>query len=262
LIHLEMETNMRQDMTLRMLEYRARLRRVEQLRDRPLHQHVLVLNSGSPPGRPRSRAATSTVTVAANDQTVASYQVHLFRNLSAEPLLGDPITAVFAPLARLPARQRPAVLRRAVEIIATSGHPEHERHNLIECAGVLASLRINDPSIISTTIQEAAMPLDLSQSSIYREAEARGLALGEARGLALGEARGRLRGMLEFRFGPAGAQVDAQVLDRLSRRPDPARLITDADSLDDLLRQLNVARSLQTSVSEPPDDSDPSLPGP
>lgn len=76
--------------------------------------------------------------MALDEHVELTYQVHLFRNLDPEPLLTDPVTAVFPSLARVPPGQRPAVLRQAVQIIAASDHPELERRNLLECAAVLA----------------------------------------------------------------------------------------------------------------------------
>lgn len=150
----------------------------------------------------------------------ATYQVHLLRNHDPDPLLADPVTAVFAPLARVPPGQRPAVLRQALEIITASDHPD--RDSLIQAAGALASLRITDRTIIDTTIKEAAMPIDLSQTPYYREVKA----------------HSRLLGMLELRFGAAGAEVSEQVLGHLGRQADPVRLIAEAASLDDLVRDL------------------------
>jgi predicted transposase YdaD len=238
LVNLEMETNMGPDMPWRLMDYRARLRRLDEFRDRPLYQHVLVLNAGSPPGQPRSTTPTGRVTVSDGEASL-NYHVHLFRNFNPEPLLADPVTAVFAPLARATAQQRPDLLRRAVRAIAASDEPERERRTLLECVAVLAALRISDPTIITTTIKEGDMPVDISESSIVklyvREAEARGIAVGEARG----RAEGRLRGMLELRFGQAGAQVSDQTLEQLSLRPDPGQLIAEAETLDDLVHQLD-----------------------
>ena len=66
------------------------------------------------------------------------------------------------------------------------------------------------------------MPIDLTQSSIVRHY------MDEA------AAEARLRGMLELRFGQAGADADEDLIAQLATLDDPASVISRASSLDDL----------------------------
>jgi hypothetical protein len=70
----------------------------------------------------------------------------------------------------------------------------------VEGLAVLAALRIDNPTIIVTTIEETAMPIDLTQSSIVRHY------VNEA--AAEAAAVGRLQGMLELKYRQAGADAD------------------------------------------------------
>jgi hypothetical protein len=230
LVHLEMEANMGPDMAWRLFEYRARFRRRVDLRARPLHQHVLVLGRGSPPGQTRTEAANTDITVDDHGDATFTYHVHLLRNIDPELLLDNPVTAVFAPLGRAPGRHRIALLRRAVEVISATEGPAFERRRLVECLAVLAALRIDNPTIIQTTIKETAMPIDLTESSIVRHYMDQAATEAATEAAAIG----RLRGMLELKFGQAGADADDQILAHLATQPDPAHLITEADNLDDL----------------------------
>lgn len=220
LVNLEMETDMGVNMGWRLFEYRARLRMQPDLRDRPLHQHVLVLDTGSPPGWPRATITEGTVRIEDHEQAWFSYRVHLFRNIDPADMLTDPITAVFAPLGRSTNAARPALVRRAAEVIAASG--EADRPRLLECLKIIAGLRINDPTTIEHALQEVVMALDLTRSSTVKPL------------LVAAEARGRVMGMLELRFGP-DERVTVELAQRLMAEPEPARLIAGAATLDELV---------------------------
>jgi hypothetical protein len=155
-----------------------------------------------------------------------SYRVHLFRNIDPGVMLADPVTAVFAPLGRSAAGERPALVREAARGVAGSDLADRRRR--LECLKVIAALRI-PRAMLEASLEEVVMPLDVTKSSTVRphliEAEAR----GKAEGWVLG-----IKGMLEVRFGD-DPRITAELAAHLAGHPDPAGLIAGAATLDELL---------------------------
>jgi predicted transposase YdaD len=223
LLHIEFQSHGESAYGLRMLDYRLRLYRRTEMVGRELSQHVVMLG----PGR---------VDEGIHDRQLDyGYRVHYLAEQPVEPLLADPALAPLAPLAHVADRDRPLVLRRALDLIAALAD-DHLRTVLAYAAIDLAGLRLGR-DIIDTTWEDTAMPIPSLLKRTFEEGREVGREKGRREGREEGREAGRqemVTGMLRHRFGSDPrlqkiarrlASLDLDVyLDRLDK----------AESLDDL----------------------------
>ena len=184
LAHVEFVRTPGNDMTRRMLDYRARIMTLHP--HHTLTQHVVVLAQG-------------TVPPLLHDGQELTLHLHItyLRDQDPTTLLTDPALAPLAVLAHATNHSaRVENLRHALTVINTVDD-DHHRHDLVHTTATLAGIHL-DPVTIEQLTKEAGMPFTLDEDTvagriIAATAEARGLARGEARGLARGEAQGEAR---------------------------------------------------------------------
>lgn len=148
----------------------------------------------------RSRRGTSRLRL--------SWRVVELWRVPAELLLasGDPGAMPWVPLCAFEGEPEP-LLRQCAGIIRTRA-PEGEQSNLLAVAQILASLRYNNPGLLSVLGGHATMIESPLLAQIQAESEARGEARGEAHGrVAL------LLTVLGARFGPLPEQLEARLRD-------------------------------------------------
>lgn len=212
---------------VRMLEYRARIMRLEPTAQ--LHQHVVVLAGG-----------TVRNELADGDRFFARFDVTYLRQQPPEELLSQ---VALAPLASLAAvqhsRERPEILRRALTVIHAGAAPEQARR-LVDVAAVLAAIHL-DAATIEAVGREAAMPISLEGTEAGRVIAQRGRDKGRVEGRNEGRVEGRNEGesavlaeLLTARFG-----TDERIpllARRLAEAGEKAAVaaVLAASSLDDL----------------------------
>ncbi|MFN8078404.1 MAG: hypothetical protein U0Q19_02465 [Kineosporiaceae bacterium] len=219
------------DLPWRLLEYRARIMRLEP--ECRLRQHVVVLAGGRIPAE-----------LSDGSEVWTRFHVTYLREQDPAGLLTDPALAPLASLAKLPQGQsRPQLLRQALESIRQA--PEDRIRGLAALAIVLAAIHL-DPDTIESARRETAMPISLEGTVAGRileqRAEARGRTEGEAHGRTEGEARGRLEGeiaavvrILHARFGsdPRTDALARRLVERDGERAvDVALAAVQLDDLD------------------------------
>jgi len=134
LAQIEFTTQPERDMAARMLEYRARIMRLEP--GKILTQHVVVLAGGTVPRE----------LVNGDDFAMRLHVVNL-RDHDPGELLTDPALATLAVLARAPdVETRTKTLRTALELIHQRAAPER-RGDLLNVATVLAAIHLNADTI-------------------------------------------------------------------------------------------------------------------
>jgi hypothetical protein len=215
LLHVEFQTRPEARFAQRMLEYWLRIEAQDELRDRVIHQHVVLLGDGDLDNR-LFRVGLDFV-----------FAVSPVRHEDPERFLAEPGLVPLAALGRVPDRLRPAVLRRALGIVAGIDDPDH-RHNLARATVELAHVRL-DAATINRTWEVSAMPIPSLLNKLYLE--------GEAKGRAEGRSEGRtamVTSLLRHRFGD-GPGI-ASVAERLGALDDDEALdrIEQASSLSDL----------------------------
>jgi hypothetical protein len=179
------------DLPIRMLEYRARIMRLEPTCS--LRQLVVVMAGGRVKEELRD-----------GDRFSARFDVVYLRTTDPADLLGRPSLAPMAPLGRARTKsERAMISSEALQVIRRDAPPERAT-DLAGLALVMAAVYL-DPDTIESARREAAMPISLEGTVagriIEQRAEARGLARGEAHGRAEGEAAGRVAG--EIAASPA-----------------------------------------------------------
>ena len=250
LVHVELESHLHPDAGWRLMEYRSRIRMRTAHHGRRLHQHILVLGTGSPPNMPRCRQPSIDVIHRDHDDATLHYQVTLLRNIAPDQLLTNPATAVFAPLGHCPNRHRLSIVRHAITTIRDSGLDPPGIQRLAHCLKGFAGFRINDTATLNTILhQELNMAINWKDSStvgpLLTEAEQRGEARGEARGQAEGEARGRAQGeaagrvlgLLNALYGP-DPRITTNLAEQLLNHPNLEQQARQTPTLDQLLHNI------------------------
>ncbi|MBK6872087.1 MAG: hypothetical protein IPJ14_15665 [Kineosporiaceae bacterium] len=206
----------------RLLEYRARIMRLEP--ECRLSQHIVVLAGG------RVQAELSD-----GSEVWTRFHVTYLREQDPAELLADPALAPLAPLARVQrGTSRPQLLRQALQTIRSA--PEDRVRGLAALAIVLAAIHL-DPDTIETARRETAMPISLEGTVAGRileqRAEARGRTEGEAHGRTQGEIAAVIR-VLNARFGsdPRVEALARRLVGRAGERAIDIALA--AAQLDDL----------------------------
>jgi len=211
-VHGEYVKDRRRDLPLRMVEYRAQIRRRHPAVR--IVQFVLALvDDPAVPDRyedPDGLMVVRWVVVRAAD-------------LDRDRLLGTATTAALAALAGGSRSERAAALTAAADLIAAA-EPSRQRR-LLDAAVTLASIHLPLP-IIETALQEATMPVPIRDLPLARALLDEGRAQG---------AVAMTKAVLRRRFGD-DPRVDAAV-ESLSALPDDeaADRILAADRLEDLL---------------------------
>lgn len=207
-VHVEFQTRPEAGFARRMLGYWLRLDRLPELAGRTIVQHAVLLG----PGRleagidlPRLRF---------------SYTVHRLADEDPERFLVDATLAPLAPLGRVADGDRPAVLARALALVAEVAD-EARREVLARVTLDLAAIRL-DTATIKATWEESAMPVPSFLNQLYEEGFEEGLERAAA-------------SLLVVRFGddPRARKVAAR-LARLGAT-DCMRRIETAASLDELI---------------------------
>jgi hypothetical protein len=197
LAHVEFTRAPTPDMAHRMLEYRARIMRLEP--DKTLTQHVVVLAGGTVPEH----------LIDGDDFAMRLHVTYLRQHEPAE-LLREASLAPLAVLGRaadVAARAR--TFRRALEVIHAKSPPER-LGDLVSVATVLAAIHL-DAATIEDTGRETRMPISLEGTVGARALEER----AESRGQARGEARGVsdvLATLIRRRFGAEVTEADLSAL--------------------------------------------------
>ncbi len=174
------------DLAARMLEYRARIMRLEP--SAGLRQHVVVLAEGLVANE-----------LSDGDRFFARFDVTYVREESPAWLLSQAGLAPLASLGKVArSSDRPLILRDALDVIRRGAPPERARQ-LADVAAVLAAIHL-DVATIEAVGREAAMPISLEDTEAGRVIAQR----GRARGLAEGRTEGRTEGRSEGRDGGAG----------------------------------------------------------
>jgi hypothetical protein len=129
--------------------------------NRTIEQHVVVLGSRRLPDRLERPGL------------FFRYRVHHLADEDPEQFLVDPSLAPFAVLARMPDRDRPAMLARALQVVASV--PDGQLQRIFGRAAVdLAALRL-PPATIESIWKESAMPIPSLTEQRYREGRNEGL---------------------------------------------------------------------------------------
>ena len=208
---------------VRMLEYRARIMRLEPTAR--LHQHVVVLAGG-----------TVRDELSDGDRFFARFEVTYLRRQDPDELLSQ---VALAPLASLGAvkrsRDRPAILRRALDVIHAGAAPEQARR-LVDVAAVLAAIHL-DAATIEAVGREAAMPISLEGTDAGRVIAQRGRAKGRDEGRVEGRNEGESAVLAELLTARFGTDERIPLLARrLAEAGEKAAVaaVLAASSLDDL----------------------------
>jgi hypothetical protein len=207
------------DLAARMLEYQARIMRLEPTAG--LRQHVVVLAEGVVVNE-----------LADGDRFFARFEVTYLREESPTWLLSQVGLAPLASLGRVArASDRPQILREALEVIRRGATPERARH-LVDVAAVLAAIHL-DAATIEAVGREAAMPISLEGTEAGKVIAQRGRAKGLAEGRSDGESA-VLAELLTARFG-ADERIPG-IAGRLAGLDEKAAVdaVLAADSLDEL----------------------------
>jgi hypothetical protein len=211
LLHVEFQTRPERRFAQRMLGYWLRIEAQQEFRGHEIHQHVVLLGDGDLDRR---------LTRSGLD---FAFELSRVRDEDPERFLTEPGLVPFAALGRVPDRLRPAVLRRALGIVAGVDDPDH-RHNLARATVELAHVRL-DPATINLTWEESAMPIPSLLNKLYLEGEAKGRAE---------ERVAMLASMLRRHFGDDPRIVaTAERLGRLDS-DEAIDVVERATSLDDI----------------------------
>ncbi|MBK6872088.1 MAG: Rpn family recombination-promoting nuclease/putative transposase [Kineosporiaceae bacterium] len=171
------------NLPIRMLEYRARIMRLEPTAR--LYQHVVVLAGGDVENE-----------LTDGDRFFTRFDVTYVRRQDPDELLSQ---VALAPLASLGAvqrtRDRRVILRRALQVIHDGAAPEQARR-LVDVAAVLAAIHL-DAATIEEVGREAAMPISLEGTDAGRVIAQRGRTEGRDEGRVEGRVEGRLEGRAE-----------------------------------------------------------------
>jgi hypothetical protein len=143
--HVEFQTSIEARFPQRMLDYWLRLDGTRALAGRTIVQHVVFLGRGTLPDRLRTPSVAF------------SYTVHHLAREDPAQFLADPSLAPFAVLTRMADRDRPAVLARAVRLIAAVPGP-HRREVLARATVDLAAIRL-PLATIEAIWEEPTMPI-------------------------------------------------------------------------------------------------------
>lgn len=224
LVHGEYVKDPTDDLALRMVDYRLRIRRRH--REVRVVQFVLVLRRGfAVPDRYDDPDGSLS----------ARWAVVQVAGLDRHRLLAAPTTAALAALVDGSLEERAAALTAAADVIAALDGPRRRR--VVDAAATLSSIHL-PPPIIESALQEAAMPVPIRELPLARALLDEGREQGRVEGEALGEHRAAVRMtslLLRRRFGD-DARIET-VAEALAALPDERRLdlIASATRLDDLL---------------------------
>jgi hypothetical protein len=220
IVHGEYVKDRRTDLPLRMVEYRAQIRRRHPIER--IVQFVLVLDRTIfVPDRYEDPDGLMSV----------AWAVVTTADLDAHRLLGRPATAALASLAPGSRADRARALTDAADLIA---EPEpSRRRRLLAAAATLASIHL-PLLIIEAALQEATMPVPMDELPLAHALKER----YETQGLTKGRAEGRAdvtRALLRRRFGD-DARIDAVVAGLAGLSDDEALgRIMEAVHVEDLL---------------------------
>jgi hypothetical protein len=210
-VHIEFQSSGEARFAMRMLDYRLRLYRRAEVRGRRLVQHVVMLGDGTVEDGLQE------------DGLDYRYAVHYLRDQPVEPLLSEPALAPLATLAKVPDRERPLVLRRAIDLIASVTDPEL-RTVLADAAADLATVRLG-PDIIQSTWEDSEMPVPSFANLRYETGRSEGREEGR---------EAMISAMLNHRFGP-DARIPSVARALAALEPDDyLDRFEKADRLDDL----------------------------
>lgn len=182
-IHVEFQTRADRDLNFRMTRYFAALDHPDRP---PPEQHVLLLS----PDADRESLGEHL-----RGGLHLRFEIHRLWHIDPEALFARPGLLRLAPLAQAADNdERVELLRRAAREIRAHFAGDEERDNLLWTSH-LANLYLPGP-LVARTLEVMHMPIDLSETSLIKDAVARGVAEGED-----SARRNDLRRIVRVRFG-------------------------------------------------------------
>src|SRR3954447_13025609 len=219
-VHGEYVKDRRSDLPLRMVEYRAQIRRRHA--DRRIVQFVLALADDL--GVPDHYADP-------DGTMVVRWAVVRAADLDRDLLLTRSTTATLASLAQGTPAERARALTAAADLIARTDQSRQRR--LLDAAATLASIHLSLP-IIESALKEATMPVPVRELPLARALFDEGRAEGRAEGAHEGSMAMSVA-ILRHRFGDdARISAAAEALSDLTEDEAVVKIMA-ASRLEDLL---------------------------